>query len=555
MISAQIATPRGQRKPLRAVIERVEGFLDGLSEEFVAQLRRCEASQLVSLSQAMGMLEELSVQESECEHVMALVTAALDDLACCSDPVTRATALLSSIKQSDRHRGLALLSSLDRRMLEKPEEAEVSAVAMVVSHLLGESVAVEERTAAWMAVSVLTLRNTVATIHSHAEAVSRWGLEVLNPILEGCVQGPGIFRLLASSCAVFGSLAGQAWATNNAVVQAATDKAFAESLGVKDSPAQQEARASLLYGKFPELLPAVVQGLGDADLDLAAGIAGCLEPILHLAGRYGTALSKLVIESQFPSECVRLMHRIVEPRRPLAWWTERIGIVDSTLIWLTNTLGAFAAIASNLGSGGDMIPKDPAWDHVLNECFHILRVNEQGNLLAQAGGPVGAMFKVLLIVQQAARDASRHPGMLSTGVAQTLLHAADPASNAVKYACAGVVGNAELATEGAIALVGRNESGLTLSREAVKLLCDGFGAYFGPATTEIFNAKRLNCKAQSVLNAVIADVNKSFVVEHEGAIDALVSGLLLEDGALLRLRLAPAIEAIYLLRAVIERCA
>ena len=287
MISAQIATPRGQRKPLRAVIERVEGFLDGLSEEFVAQLRRCEASQLVSLSQAMGMLEELSVQESECEHVMALVTAALDDLACCSDPVTRATALLSSIKQSDRHRGLALLSSLDRRMLEKPEEAEVSAVAMVVSHLLGESVAVEERTAAWMAVSVLTLRNTIATIHSHAEAVSRWGLEVLNPILEGCVQGPGIFRLLASSCAVFGSLAGQAWAKNNAAVQAATDKAFAESLGVKDSPAQQEARASLLYGKFPELLPAVVQGLGDADLDLAAGIAGCLEPILHLAGRYG----------------------------------------------------------------------------------------------------------------------------------------------------------------------------------------------------------------------------------------------------------------------------
>ena len=69
----------------------------------------------------------------------------------------------------------------------------------------------------------------------------------------------------------------------------------------------------------------------------------------------------------------------------------------------------------------------------------------------------------------------------------------------------------------------------TLSRDAADSVLRDFKTYF------VANTRRGNYVptrpvglAKAVINMVISDANKAFVVEHDGAIDALVAGLLVE---------------------------
>eukprot|EP01048_Picozoa_sp_COSAG05_P028015 COSAG05_NODE_8467_length_701_cov_0.925249_1_plen_212_part_00 len=78
-------------------------------------------------------------------------------------------------------------------------------------------------------------------------------------------------------------------------------------------------------------------------------------------------------------------------------------------------------------------------------------------------------------------------------------------------------------------LIGRNEKGgLTLSREAAdSVLLELEGFFVG--TRASYPAVRPLHFAKAIVNMVISDANKAFVIEHDGAIDALVGGLLLDD--------------------------
>eukprot|EP01047_Picozoa_sp_COSAG01_P011816 COSAG01_NODE_521_length_15963_cov_76.378530_8_plen_349_part_00 len=97
---------------------------------------------------------------------------------------------------------------------------------------------------------------------------------------------------------------------------------------------------------------------------------------------------------------------------------------------------------------------------------------------------------------------------------------------------------AEYSASTTVALIGRNERGLTLSRDTVDKVLNGFHTYWDKTSTHWRvqrNAKAsvqsIIGKAQPVVDMVIADANKPFVLEHPTAIDDLVQGLLVDHSS------------------------
>jgi len=92
-----------------------------------------------------------------------------------------------------------------------------------------------------------------------------------------------------------------------------------------------------------------------------------------------------------------------------------------------------------------------------------------------------------------------------------------------------------------VALIGRNEGGLMLSRDAIDAVLDLFHAFFDYNSSNFATISRLKSptkrivgKALPLVDIVISDANKPFVIQHSHAIDDLVAGLLVDDDPLNR---------------------
>ena len=171
------------------------------------------------------------------------------------------------------------------------------------------------------------------------------------------------------------------------------------------------------------------------------------------------------------------------------------------------------------------VPHDGCWSDMLTEAIHMMKVNQEAELSAECKFPFIPYYLSAALLSKAALDSSRHEMLLATGVAESLLYAT--AHDFVRVG----ISLAASAASAAVNLIGRNEGGLTLSREAADSVLRDFKTYFVPNTRRgNYTALRLLPAAKAIVNMVISDANKAFVVEHGGAIDALVGGLLIEEG-------------------------
>ena len=155
----------------------------------------------------------------------------------------------------------------------------------------------------------------------------------------------------------------------------------------------------------------------------------------------------------------------------------------------------------------------------------LVKVNQEAEISAQIRMSWTPFFTAAALLAKAALDTSRHASLVATGVAEALLYTA---ANDFPFVTISV---GAVAASGAVRLVGRNEGGLTLSREAADSVLRDFKSFFVPNTRRgNYAATRLMGAAKAIINMVISDANKAFVVEHDGAIDALVAGLLIDEG-------------------------
>ena len=177
--------------------------------------------------------------------------------------------------------------------------------------------------------------------------------------------------------------------------------------------------------------------------------------------------------------------------------------------------------AQNLGS----VPHDAVWNAVVQDCVHLAKVNQEAQL---SDAPVVRLhmqvYLSLSVLAVACRDPGRHESLLKSGVVDALLYASAHDSSFLSTS------HAAIASTAAVSLIGRNEKGLTLSRDAVGHVLKSFASFFDPSERYFkYPVKRVLLPAQGVADVSIADANKPFIVEHSGAIDGLVSGLLLEE--------------------------
>ena len=136
------------------------------------------------------------------------------------------------------------------------------------------------------------------------------------------------------------------------------------------------------------------------------------------------------------------------------------------------------------------------------------------------------------MISAAAREPSRHESLLASGVVDALLW-----TTAHEYPHLGT-GLAEYSAGATVALIGRNEGGLTLTQDAIHVVLNAFHDYWNITSTHWrvkaaakAPVKKIVGKAQPIIDMVISDANKPFVVEHETAISDLVQGLLVDEAS------------------------
>ena len=121
-----------------------------------------------------------------------------------------------------------------------------------------------------------------------------------------------------------------------------------------------------------------------------------------------------------------------------------------------------------------------------------------------------AISKSAKLINMAAHDPLRHESLLASGVVDALLW-----TTANNYPLLGT----DIAKETAAActaLIGRNETGLTLTREAIDFILDSFHVYFDRVSTHWLvkratkqGAKSMIRVALPIVDVVIADASKS----------------------------------------------
>ena len=121
-----------------------------------------------------------------------------------------------------------------------------------------------------------------------------------------------------------------------------------------------------------------------------------------------------------------------------------------------------------------------------------------------------AIARPAKLINMAAQDPTRHESLLAAGVVDALLW-----TTANNYSFVGV-GIARDTAAACTALIGRNETGLTLTREAIDFILDSFHVYFDRVSTHFVvkraakqGAKSMIGVALPIVDVVIADASES----------------------------------------------
>ena len=185
-----------------------------------------------------------------------------------------------------------------------------------------------------------------------------------------------------------------------------------------------------------------------------------------------------------------------------------------------------------LGVLPQLPPNSAEWEELLAEGIHLCKINQEAELSAQPTMTLFPFQVAMKLVGAAAREPSRHESLLASGVVDALLW-----TTAHDFPHVGS-GLAEYSAGATVALIGRNEGGLTLTRDAIHVVLDSFHDFWNTTSTHwrVKSAakapvKKIVGKAQPIVDMVISDANKPFVVEHESAIDDLVQGLLVDTAS------------------------
>eukprot|EP01047_Picozoa_sp_COSAG01_P033239 COSAG01_NODE_2437_length_7694_cov_47.587887_5_plen_1699_part_01 len=509
---------RKERRPIDVLCEKVEGALEAMQAQgVVAQLMSCEEPELTTLCASMKAVAGLHA-DCETEECVPTITAALKMLARCSNPLAQARQQLGLEQVGARARGLQSLRELPRVVLAEAVDAEVSLVPAAGAIATDGARSDGERASAWMAIFTLGLRNTAMAVEVIGKVIDIHDC-CFQDAISGRLDGKQGLAVVAGYMAVLVLEFSFATQLESATMRRLAEEAMCVVVGCSRIATVAECVAE----RCQEYLLLLLELTRHEDEALAVGAAYAVGWPAYISGTLCAGVY-LATQEYLPA-MLALLSRLGVLDQPVAWWGTRSADVNLDAVTMNGPYGGLALSLT-------IFPKIPngstAWEELLDESIHILKTTQELELSTQM------MFYAIQlsakVVGIAAREQSKHEALLASGVVDALLW-----TTAHDSCCAGAT-LAQYAAGASVALIGRNEGGLTLTRRTVDVVMEDVHLFWDQASTH-FRAKaavkapvtKLIGRVQPIIDIVIADTNKPFVLQHKTALDDLVNGLLVDE--------------------------
>ena len=214
------------------------------------------------------------------------------------------------------------------------------------------------------------------------------------------------------------------------------------------------------------------------------------------------------------------LYRRVEPSPlPGEWWVRMCGVVDVASARLT-CLWVLYDLVKRLPSATEA----SWWSELLDRSIRLVKLNASSGLSGRDTMSYMALAHSISMVELAARDESQEAMLNESGVADALeygiLHGFTYIGTSVSAYASGA----------AVALVGRNEGGKVLRREAVHAVLERLHLYFDvDAAFSGLPPKMVMASFGRVSIMAISDANKKHMLEFEPLIDMLLECLIIND--------------------------
>jgi hypothetical protein len=219
------------------------------------------------------------------------------------------------------------------------------------------------------------------------------------------------------------------------------------------------------------------------------------------------------------SSGLTLYHRVEPVPLGVEWWSSTCDVVDVTsarrgMLWTLFTASKRLSSAS----------QSSWWSELRDRAIGISKMNASAGLSERDMMSAWAVVYALGIVAVAAQDESQHEMLLGSGIMDALeygiLHDFAYMGNSVAASASGA----------AVALVGRNEGGKVLRREAVHAVLERLHVFF---QSESFGfrvpVKSIMPHVSRVVTMAVSDANKKNMLQFEALIDMLLQCLILDD--------------------------
>ena len=495
--------------------------MDSMDVEWCEGVSRCGEDEMGRLSSLLVCVRGLS-SSSVASDVCDAVVGVLDCLERCGSVVLQSVAVLSGTAgdaagdRADVLRVLESLRGLSDARLDAVCSDEAAAYDAVVGHLSGlESCVGTEIVSSCMALFTLGCRNglglalccRVDVIETLCDTFTGW-FEHLSSGADACEYETG-----AASSALFGLCGWECGPKLPPESRRPFEQAFKVAFGQVHAASGKtliEERvcdvfiSSMKAGMLSHDDTSLACGWSSAHLNLGYMHPGAL-PAANESGVFSAALA---------------LYRRVEPS-PLGgdWWLSTCDVVDVTSTRLFG-LWALFALVKRLPSA----MQSSWWSELLDHAIRMCKVNASARLSERETMCCTPFVQTLGIVEMAARDESQHEMLAASGVADALDYAILHDFTYVGLSIAAYAAGA------AVALVGRNEGGKVLRREAVRAVLEhvqvnveaGAIASTAPASSVMSHLARVPIM-------VVSDANKKHMLEYEPLIDMLLECLVIND--------------------------
>eukprot|EP01046_Picozoa_sp_COSAG06_P032344 COSAG06_NODE_3225_length_5655_cov_4263.650108_1_plen_304_part_10 len=255
--------------------------------------------------------------------------------------------------------------------------------------------------------------------------------------------------------------------------------------------------------------------LSSDDIALACGWCS----VVHYYGYIHPGALTTANESGVFSAALALYQRIDPSPRPGEWWSSTCDVVDVTSALLAPVWFLFGAV-KRLPSA-----VQSSWFHELRiHAIRMINLNASAGLSGRTTMAVMPVVMALGVVEVASQEESQHETLIESGVMDPLLY------GILEDFTYGGLSVATYASGAAVALVGRNEGGKVLRREAVHAVLERLHQHFQPEHWGFSSpAKTVMASLSRVTIVVVSDANKKHMLQFEPLIDMLLQCLITDD--------------------------